>query len=183
MDHFATSIGVARLIHDIDETKHQDFVVRGGGNAAGGTARAGSGVGGIAAGGIAQGGSGSVTIGDYYSHSLITEASSKSLRSQDHELERITRQVVQEIKDSELFVSILQEVQEQTSEGYPPSVKAALGSCISRQEMVKQYRKELAAVENEREEKSIIKEYQKSFLEASKAFGQSVLLFRELVIG
>jgi hypothetical protein len=49
--------------------------------------------------------------------------------------------------------------------------------------MVKQCRKELAVVENERAEKSIIKEYQKSFLEASKAFGQSVLLFRELVIG
>jgi hypothetical protein len=77
MDHFAASVGVAKLIYDIDETKHQDFVVSGG----------------DAVGGIARGG-GRVTIGDYYSRNLIVGAPSNSLRSRDHELERITRQVV-----------------------------------------------------------------------------------------
>jgi hypothetical protein len=166
MDPISASVGVGKLIDDIDKYKYQDNVVSG-------SAQVHVGV------GHAYGGN--VVINQHY-----LEVSNNSSISRDLELERISRQVVQEVEDSELFVSILKEVQslfDESSDGYPPSVKAALGSCWSHQEMVKQCREELVAVENEGAEKPIIKEYQKSFLEASKAFGQSVLLFRQLIIG
>jgi hypothetical protein len=177
MDALSASVGVGKLIYDIDKHKYQDNVVSG-------SARMHIGIGGVGQGGDAYASYGGNVVLNI--HNRDTEASHNSSISRDHELERISRQVVQEIEDSELFVSILEEVQslfDESSDGYPPSVKAALGSCMSHQDMVQLCREELVAVEAEGAEKAIIKEYQKSFLEASKAFGQSVLLFRQLIIG
>jgi hypothetical protein len=171
MDSVSASVGVGKLIQEIGKDKHQDNVVSGNALV------------------YATGGSGR----SYYNTNTVVTivnhdpgAAETSSISRDLELERISRQVVQEIEDSELFVSILEEVQflfNLSSDGYPGSVKAALRSCMSRQEMVKQCKEQLVAAEADGKEQAIIKEYQKSFLEASKAFGQSVLLFRQLVHG
>jgi hypothetical protein len=164
MDALSASVGVGKLIDDIDKHKYQNTVVSD-------SARINS--------GVIHG-----TVYNFYNPA--SEAFHNSSISRDHELERISRQVVQEIRNSELFKSILQEVQslfDDSSDDYPPSVQAALSSCKSHQDMVNLCRQELVAAEADGEEKAMIKEYQKSFLEASKAFGQSVLLFRQLVIG
>jgi hypothetical protein len=173
MDPVSASVGVGKLIQDISKDKYQDKVVSGGAR---------------------KHIYGNITVGEgtqynatnlYFGNNYDIAAGNSSV-SRDLELERISRQVVQEIEDANLFVSILQEVQSLfniSSDGYPRSVKAALRNCISRQEMVKECKEQLAAAEAAGKEKAIIKEYQKSFLEASKAFGQSVLLFRQLVHG
>lgn len=108
------------------------------------------------------------------------------------ELKRLARQVAEEKEDSNLNIAILEEVQSlfnESSEDFPPSVKSALRSCVNRQRSLEECRKELfKAVEQERENghaESVdtLKQCHISYLEASKSFRESVLLFRQLIIG
>ncbi|CZT41144.1 uncharacterized protein RSE6_00844 [Rhynchosporium secalis] len=162
MDPLAASIGVTKLISDIDKQRFQNIEAS---NAA------------------------RVHLGDIYTigRGFYGEQTSQARTSRDLELERLARQVIREIEDSEVYISILQEVQslfDASSEDFPSSIKAALSSCISHQSVLDDCRQELMITEEKKSvSKTELKEYQKSFLEASQAFRRSVLLFRQLIIG
>lgn len=138
--------------------------------------------------------SGNIYSGNVYSNSENTNYYHFNERSDvgNVESKRLARQVIEEAEDTEINISILQEVQahfNESSESFPPSVKAALKSCITRQRSLAQCRDELSEKEEEvaknkdKLSRSEIKEYQISFLVASQSFRKAVLLFRELIIG
>jgi hypothetical protein len=158
MDPVSASVAVGKLIGNIDKHKYQDVTISS---------------------------SARVHMGDDYFYEPFNTRNSDRA-SHDLELKRLARQVIQEIEDSEVYISILQEVQslfDTSSEDFPPSVKAALGSCLAHQKVLIDCRQDLVTVEEGLGGQPELKEYQKSFLEASQAFRRSVLLFRQLIIG
>ena len=112
------------------------------------------------------------------------------------ELRRLERQVVEDIEDSDVNISILQEVEtlfNLSSEQFPLSVKAAFKSCTTRQKSLAKCRAELTEHEEQKHsgagefasnlDLDDLKQLQISVLEASQSFRRSVLLFRDLVFG